>query len=316
MKRILVTGAAGQIGSELTMELRRKYRKSNVIATDIRTPNERIETNHLERLDVTERGDVEKIVEQYDIDTIYHLAAILSATGERDPNLAWHVNMKGLCNILEVARLHELVRLFWPSSVAVFGTGAPRVETPQDAILIPSTMYGVTKAAGELMCNHYFERFALDVRSIRYPGIISHQNPPRGGTTDYAVQMFYEAIRSKRYTCFVREDTRLPMMYMPDCIKATNGLMEASMSMIKSHMGYNVAGMSFSAGELASEIRKHIPDFKCEYRPDFRQRIADSWPMSLDDSLARKDWGWEPQFYLASMTKEMIKKLKGKLENQ
>jgi nucleoside-diphosphate-sugar epimerase len=252
-------------------------------------------------------------VEKYDVDTIYHLAAVLSATGEQNPQLAWDVNMSSLYNILEVARKHELVGVFWPSSIAVFGPAAPRVNTPQDTVLLPKTMYGVTKVAGELLCNYYFIKFGLDVRGVRYPGIISSEVLPGGGTTDYAVEIFYEAIKKKQYTCFVREDTILPMMYMPDCIKATIDLMEADPSKVKRHDSYNVAGMSFSAGELTAEIKKHVPGFKCDYKPDFRQKIADSWPMSIDDSVARKEWDWKPTCDLASMTKDMIEKLSKKL---
>jgi nucleoside-diphosphate-sugar epimerase len=217
--------------------------------------------------------------------------------------------MKGLCNILEVAREHDMVRVFWPSSIAVFGSEAPRVNTPQETALIPRTMYGVTKVAGELLCNYYFVRFGLDVRGVRYPGIVSSETPPGGGTTDYAVEIFYEAIKKKRYTCFVREDTMLPMMYMPDCIKAAIDLMEAAPSEIKCRTSYNLTGMSFSAGELAAEIKKYIPEFQIEYKPDFRQKIADSWPMSINDSVAREEWGWEPNCDLTSMTKDMIEKL-------
>jgi len=217
--------------------------------------------------------------------------------------------MNGLYNILEITRKHGLARVFWPSSIAVFGPEAPRVNTPQDAVLIPRTMYGVTKVAGELLCNYYFLRFGLDVRSVRYPGVISSETPPGGGTTDYAVEIFYEAVKKKRYTCFVREDTVLPMMYMPDCIKAAIDLMEADPSRIICRTSYNVTGTSFSAGELTSEIKTHIPEFECEYKPDFRQKIADSWPMSIDDSVAREEWGWNPTYDLAAMTKDMIEKL-------
>jgi nucleoside-diphosphate-sugar epimerase len=217
--------------------------------------------------------------------------------------------MNSLYYVLEIAREQKLAKIFWPSSIAVFGPTAPRSNTPQDTILIPGTMYGVTKVAGELLCNYYFMKYAVNVRSVRYPGIISSETPPGGGTTDYAVEIFYEAIKNKKYTCFVREDTVLPMMYMPDCLKATIDLMEADSSKIKCRTSYNVAGMSFSAGQLTAEIRKHIPDFRCAYKPDFRQKIADSWPMSLDDTAARKEWGWKPKYDLPSMTRDMIEKL-------
>jgi nucleoside-diphosphate-sugar epimerase len=310
-KKILVTGATGQIGSELTLELRRKYGGDNVIAVghSKKPSDELFRSGPFEFVDAGEKETLEKIVEKYSVDTVYHLAAVLSATGEQNPQLAWNVNMGSLYNVLEIARERMLLRVFWPSSIAAFGPTAPRVKTPQETVLIPGTMYGVTKVAGELLCNYYFLKYGVDVRSVRYPGIISSEVLPGGGTTDYAVAIFYEAIKSKRYTCFVREDTVLPMMYMPDCIKATVDLMEADLSKIKRHYGYNVAGMSFSAGELAAEIKKHIPSFKCDYRPDFRQKIADSWPMSIDDSVAHSEWGWKPAYDLASMTKDMIGKL-------
>ena len=310
-KKILVTGATGQIGSELTLELRRKYGGDNVIAVGhSRKPSDELfRSGPFEFVDAGEKETVEKIVEKHSVDTVYHLAAVLSVTGEQNPQLAWKVNMGSLYNVLEIARERRLLRVFWPSSIAAFGPTAPRVKTPQETVLIPGTMYGVTKVAGELLCNYYFLKYGVDVRSVRYPGIISSEVLPGGGTTDYAVAIFYEAIKSKRYTCFVREDTVLPMMYMPDCIKATVDLMEADLSKIERHDGYNVAGMSFSAGELATEIKKYIPRFKCDYKPDFRQKIADSWPMSIDDSVAHTEWGWKPAYDLASMTKDMIGKL-------
>jgi len=311
MKRILVTGATGQIGSELTIELRKKYGGDNVIAAGHRRkPSEKlVNSGPFEYIDVTGRDNIEKVVHKYDINIIYHLTAVLSAIGEEKPQIAWKVNMNGLYNVLEITREHGLARVFWPSSIAVFGPEAPRINTPQDAVLIPRTMYGVTKVAGELLCNYYFLRFGLDVRSVRYPGVISSETPPGGGTTDYAVEIFYEAIKKKRYTCFVRENTVLPMMYMPDCIKAAIDLMGADPSRITCRTSYNVTGTSFSAGELTSEIKAHIPEFECEYKPDFRQKIADSWPMSIDDGVAREEWGWKPTYNLAAMTKDMIEKL-------
>ena len=311
MKRILVTGATGQIGSELTIELRKKYGGDNVIAAGHRRkPSEKlVNSGPFQYIDVTNRESIEKVVQKYDIDTIYHLAAVLSAIGEEKPRIAWKVNMNGLYTVLEIAREHGLARVFWPSSIAVFGPEAPRVNTPQDTVLIPRTMYGVTKVAGELLCNYYFLRFGLDVRSVRYPGVISSETPPGGGTTDYAVEIFYEAVKKKRYTCFVRENTVLPMMYMPDCIKAAIDLMEADPSRIKCRTSYNVTGTSFSAGELTSKIKRYIPEFECDYKPDFRQKIADSWPMSIGDSVAREEWGWNPTYDLSAMTKDMIEKL-------
>jgi nucleoside-diphosphate-sugar epimerase len=315
VRKILVTGATGQIGSELTIGLRKIYGKDKVIAAGHKRPpsDKLFHSGPFEYLDVTDKESIEKVVRTHDVDTIYHLAAVLSATGEENPQLAWRVNMQSLHNVLEIGREHQLARIFWPSSIAVFGSGAPRVDTPQDTILIPGTMYGVTKVAGELLCNYYFLKFGLDIRSVRYPGIISNETFPTGGTTDYAVEIFYEAIKNKRYTCFVKEDTVLPMMYMPDCIRASIDLMESEPNKIQHHTSYNLAAISFSAGELSAEIKKHIPEFRCEYKPDFRQKIADSWPMSIDDSIARREWGWNPTYNLTSMTEDMIEKLSKKL---
>jgi nucleoside-diphosphate-sugar epimerase len=311
MKRFLLTGSTGQIGSELTIALRKKYGGDNVIAIGHqRKPTDvLLNSGPFEIVDVAKKDKLQEVVDRYNVDTIYHLAAVLSATGEQNPQFAWNLNMGSLYNVLEIAREQGITRVFWPSSIAAFGPTTPRLKTPQETVLIPTTMYGVTKVAGELLCNYYFAKFNVDVRGLRYPGIISSETPPGGGTTDYAVEIFYEAIKKKKYTCFVREDTVLPMMYMPDCIKSTIDLMEADPSKIKRHDSYNLAGMSFSAGELAEEIKKHIPEFKCEYKPDFRQKIADSWPMSIDDSAARKDWNWKPDYDLATMSKEMISKL-------
>jgi len=314
MGKILVTGAAGQIGSELVVALRDKHGEENVIATDIllKAVEKVLPTGPNEQVDVTEIHKLREAIGTWGVTAIYHLAAILSAAGEKNPQMAWEVNMKGLQNILELSRELGVKRVYWPSSIAVFGPGIHRVKTPQDVPLVPTTMYGITKAAGELLCNYYHERYSVDVRSIRYPGIISNKVPPHGGTTDYAVDMFYQAVAKGHYTCFVRADTVLPMMYMPDAIRATLMIMDASPRKVTYHMGHNLSGMSFSAGELAREIKKHIPDFTCHFVPDFRQKIADSWPQSVDDSRARKDWGWKPSFNLVSMTKDMIKELKAR----
>ncbi len=309
-KRILVTGASGQIGSALTPALRARYGADLVVATDIVEPPEELRNaGPFEFLDVTQRGAIAAVIDRYNVGTIYHLAAILSAVGETKPQLAWTVNLNGVYKVLEIARERKVERVFYPSSIAVFGPETPRDNTPQDTVLRPTTMYGVTKVAGELLGNYYFRRFGLDVRGVRYPGIISSETLPGGGTTDYAVEIFYEAIKHHHYTCFLREDTVLPMMYMPDCIKATMDLMEADLARLKHHTDYNLAAMSFSPADLVAEIQKHIPDFVCEYRPDYRQEIADSWPRTIDDRAAREEWGWEPQYDLAAMVEDMLDKL-------
>ena len=314
VKKVLVTGATGQIGSELVVALREKYGKNNVVAAGHKKkPDERLlKSGPFEYIDVTDETLLQSIVKEYNVDAVYHLASLLSAAGEENPQLAWKINMGGLYNVLEASRKCDVAQVFWPSSIAVFGPEAPRINVPQNTALIPRTMYGLTKVAGELLCNYYFLKFGLDVRSARYPGVVSSETPPGGGTTDYAVEMFYEALKKKRYTCFVREDTMLPMIYISDCIKAALDLMAAGSSKLKARASYNVAAMSFSAGALAAEIKKHIPGFTCEYKSDFRQKIADSWPTSIDDSLARREWGWTPTYDLAAMTKDMITKLSEK----
>jgi nucleoside-diphosphate-sugar epimerase len=311
IQKIMVTGSVGQIGSELTLELRRRYGGDSVVACGRKTkPSpELLESGPFEWADVTEKERMTEVIRKYDIDTIINMAAILSATGEKNPLLAWQVNVTGLINTLELAREMELTQVLCPSSIAVFGAGCPRVDTPQETVLKPTTMYGVTKVTGELLCDYYVRRFAVDARGLRYPGIISAETLPGGGTTDYAVEIYYKAVEERKYTCFVREDTRLPMMYMPDCIKATIDLMETEYEKLEHHGDFNVGSMSFTAGELAAEIRKHIPEFEVVYEPDFRQEIADSWPQSIDDSSARREWGWGPSHDLASMTTDMLEKL-------
>ncbi len=314
-KKILIVGAVGQIGSELTLKMREIYGGSNVIASTRKTPPSEAVLNGgpFEYFDVRDRAALGAVCDKYGVTHIVNMAAILSAAGEKDPLLAWDINMNGLINILELAREKKMQQVLVPSSIAVFGPETPRENTPQETVLRPTTMYGITKVAGELLGDYYVRKFGLDVRGLRYPGIISHETLPGGGTTDYAVAIFYEAIQNKRYTCFLKENTRLPMMYMPDCLKATIDLMEADFSKLKHHSDFNVSAMSFTPGELAAEIKKHIRDFTIEYQPDFRQAIADSWPDSIDDSAAREEWGWKPSYDLAAMTKDMIENLKKKL---
>lgn len=313
--RILITGAGGQIGTELTTALRARHGNDNVIATDIQPLPQRLSaTGPTERLDVTDRDALAGLVRKHRINTIYHMAAILSATGEEKPRLAWSINIGGLTNVLEVAREERVPRIYHPSSIAAFGPETPKDNTPQETVLRPTTMYGITKVSGELLGAYYRRRYGLDVRGIRYPGVISSETPPGGGTTDYAVAIFYEAILHGRYTCFVREDTVLPMIYMPDCIRATLMLMEADPGGLLHAAEYNLASLSFSAGELAAEIRKHIPHLEVDYKPDFRQQIADSWPRTIDDSAARAEWGWRPEYDLAAMVRDMLEKLGARLK--
>jgi len=311
MNRILVTGAAGQIGSELTTALRERYGTQNVVASDLRTPQdqEHSDDGPFELVDVLDKEQIALVVDRYNIDAIFHMAAILSAVGEERPQLAWAINTSGLYNVLELARERGLTRVFSPSSIAVFGPNTPKDPAPQDTSLKPTTMYGVTKVAGELLGDYYVHRFGLDVRGVRYPGIISSKTPPGGGTTDYAVAIFYAAVQHGHYTSYVHEGTVLPMMYMPDCINATIKLMEADQVRLEHHCDFNLAGMSFSIGKLAREIAKHIPGFTCDYEPDSRQKIADSWPRTIDDTAARKEWEWKPTYDLASMTQNMIEQL-------
>lgn len=315
MKKILVTGSVGQIGSELVPALRAKYGNENVIATGYKTmPGESFRNaGPFEIVDVMDKDSLRVIIEKYDIDTIYHLVSVLSAMGEKNPNLAWDVNMITLKNVLDLAKEYEFSRVFWASSIAAFGPSTPKDNTPQLTVMDPNTMYGLTKVAGELLCNYYFVKHGVDVRSLRYPGIISYKTLPGGGTTDYAVEIFYEALKNRKYACFLKEDATLPMMHMPDAIKATIDIMQAEPSKIKTRTSYNLAAVSFSPKEIAEEIKKHIPEFECTYEPDFRQKIAESWPKVIDDSSARNDWGWKHEFGLAEMTKDMLEKLGEKL---
>jgi len=319
---ILVTGAAGQIGSELVPALRKFYGVEKVVASDIVQPSPQVKQNGpYEQLDVNSREALSQVIKKHNIKVIYHLAAILSATGEKFPQKAWEVNINGLYHVLEASRELGIRQVFCPSSIAVFGPATPRIKTPQDTILSPTTMYGVTKVAGEHLSDYYVKKYGLDVRGCRFPGIISHQTLPGGGTTDYAVAIFYEAILYKKYTCFLKPETRLPMMYMPDCLKSIMNLMQADFSKLKHHSNFNVTAMSFSAEELAAEIKKHLPDFMIDYQPDFRQAIADSWPESIDDTAAREEWNWKPDYDLARMTEDMLrvlgeKKKKGLLHYQ
>lgn len=319
MKRILVTGALGQIGSELVPALRERYGADNVIASDIRVPHlDRGATDAatdpaFERVDCTHQGQIESVVRRLEVDTIFHLAALLSAVAEERPQVAWDVNMGGVYRVLEVARENGCA-VFVPSSIAAFGPGSPRDGTPQETVQRPTTIYGVTKVAGELLCDYYFRRFGVDTRGVRFPGIISYGTLPGGGTTDYAVDIFYEAIRHGRYTSFLGPDTRLDMMYMPDSVQAVIGLMEADPAGLEHRNAFNVTAMNFTPEELAAEIRRHLPDFTIAYEVDpRRQAIAESWPSSIDDSAARREWGWAPAYDLAAMTADMLEQLGRKL---
>ena len=310
-EKILVIGASGQIGVELTLALRKIYGESNVIASDLREQNPLLEgTGPYVSLDVMNKEMLHVQVIRQGVTQIYLLAAILSATGEKNPALAWYLNMQGLLNVLDIAREEKLNKVYWPSSIAVFGPTSPKKDCPQQTIIEPTTVYGISKYAGEFWCNYYFDKFGVDVRSIRYPGLISYKSAPGGGTTDYAIEIFHEALAQQHYKCFLQKDTYLPMMYMPDAIRATIELMEAPAEKIKTRTSYNVAAISFSPEEIAATIKQHIPEFTIEYSPDYRQNIANSWPQSIDDSVARADWGWKPEFDLQMMTKDMLDNLK------
>lgn len=309
-EKILVIGACGQIGVELTLELRRIYGGANVVASDLRAENDLLKgTGPYVSLDVMNKEMLHVQVIRQNITQIYLLAAILSATGEKNPNLAWSLNMTSLLNVLEIAKDENVRKVYWPSSIAVFGPTSPKVNCPQQTVIEPTTVYGISKFAGEFWCNYFHQRFDIDVRSLRYPGLISYKSEPGGGTTDYAVEIFHDAIDEKHYDCFLTEDTYLPMMYMPDAIRATIEVMEAPVEKISIRTSYNISGVSFSPKEIAAEIKKHIPDFTISYEPDYRQAIAKSWPQSIDDTVARNDWGWKPKYDLATLTTDMIKNL-------
>lgn len=309
-EKILVIGASGQIGVELTLALRKLYGNANVVASDLREENELLKgTGPYVSLDVMNKEMLHVQVIRQNFTQVYLLAAILSATGEKNPGLAWNLNMQGLLNVLDIAREEKLHKVYWPSSIAVFGPTSPKENCPQQTIIEPITVYGISKYAGEFWCNYFHQRFGVDVRSIRYPGLISYKSAPGGGTTDYAVEIFHEAIEEKKYKSFLRADTYLPMMYMPDAIRGTIELMEAPADKISIRTSYNFTAMSFSPADIAAEIKKYIPEFKINYQPDYRQPIADSWPKSIDDSVARNDWGWKPEYDLARMTKDMLANL-------
>lgn len=307
---ILVIGASGQIGVELTLALRKMYGNNRVMASDLREENELLKgTGPYVSLDVMNKEMLHVLVLRQNITQIYLLAAILSATGEKNPHLAWNLNMQGLLNVLDIAREENIQKVFWPSSIAVFGPTSPKINCPQQTIIEPTTVYGISKYAGEFWCNYYYQKFGVDVRSIRYPGLISYKSAPGGGTTDYAVEIYLEAVEKKTYTCFLEENTYLPMMYMQDAIKATIDLMHAPKENIIIRTSYNISGMSFSPKEISLEIKKHIPEFTINYKPDSRQQIANSWPQSIDDSKAREDWGWSHQYDLQKMTEDMLQNL-------
>lgn len=315
MERILVIGCSGQIGSELTLALRKIYGNENVFATDIKQPpKDVLESGPFNTLDVLDYNNLLHFAVRFKITQVYNLAAVLSGNAEKIPQQAWDINMRALMNTLELARDSDANKLFWPSSIAVFGPTTPRHNTPQLTIMEPNTVYGISKLAGERWGEYYQKRYGVDFRSLRYPGLISYKTEAGGGTTDYAVEIYYEAIKNNAYTCFLREDTALPMMFMDDAIKATIQLMEADESKLSLRSSYNVGGMSFTPKEVAEAIRKHRPDFKISYEPDFRQAIADSWPASIDDSVARKDWGLKDAFNLKSMTDLMLKEISMKLK--
>jgi nucleoside-diphosphate-sugar epimerase len=308
---VLVLGASGQIGTDLVLRLRNELGASKVIATDIKDKAPDVfSEGPYHQLDVMDGAAVASIIEKHGVTQVYHLAALLSATAEKQPMFGWKLNMEGLFNLLEIARERKQLQIFWPSSIAVFGPTTPRQLTPQHTIMEPTTVYGISKQAGERWCEYYFHRYGVDVRSIRYPGLISYKSAPGGGTTDYAVDIYHKALDQGSYECFLKADTVLPMMYMPDALDATINLMHADASNVKVRSSYNIAAMSFDPETIANEIKKHIPEFSITCKPDFRQPIADSWPQSIDDTAARNDWGWNPKYDLKAMTSDMLHQLK------
>ncbi|MDM4765299.1 NAD-dependent epimerase/dehydratase family protein [Pelomonas sp. SE-A7] len=307
--KILIIGANGQIGTELAVELAQRHGNANVITSDL-APDGRVPYLTHEMLDVTDAAALAAVVKRHAITQIYLLAAALSATGEKHPMWAWDLNMKGLLHVLELARTQKLERIFWPSSIAAFGPSTPQVNTPQTTVMDPTTIYGISKLAGERWCAWYHAKHGVDVRSLRYPGLISYKTPPGGGTTDYAIDIFHGALKNGRYSCFLEEGQALPMMYMPDALRATIELMEAPADTIKERGSYNLSGCSFTPAEIAAEIARQVPGFEIEYAPDFRQAIAASWPQSIDDSAAARDWGWKPAFGLEAMVGDMLKHLR------
>ena len=309
MNKVLVIGALGQLGSELTLALRDLHGKENVIASDLKQPEGRLAEGPFELLNAMDREKLFEIAGKYEITQVYHLAAILSAKGESDPKFAWQLNMESLIHVLDLAKEKNLNKVYWPSSIAVFGPSTPRVDTPQNTVMDPNTVYGISKLAGERWCEYYHQKYGVDVRSLRYPGLIGYKAKPGGGTTDYAVDIFYKALEEGKYECFLSKDTYLPMMYMDDAVKATIDLMEADSDKIKVRSSYNVSAISFPPEEIANEIKSLMPEFEISYNPDFRQKIADSWPDSIDDTQAREDWGWKPSFDLKAMTKDILKGL-------
>ncbi|NOY38442.1 MAG: NAD-dependent epimerase/dehydratase family protein [Chlorobi bacterium] len=315
MENIMIIGASGQIGSELTMKLRKMYGHSHVFATDLKDPPPDVrESGPFELLDVMDDKRLIHFVIRHKITQIYHLAAVLSGNAEKLPMQAWRINMDGLLNVLDLAKeVEEIRKVFWPSSIAVFGPSTPRENTPQLTIMEPNTVYGISKLAGERWCEYFYHRYQVDVRSIRYPGLISYKTEPGGGTTDYAIEIFFEALKKGSYTCFLRKDAKLPMLFMSDAIDATIGLMEAEASGLSIRSGYNIGGLSFSPDELAAEIRKQIPDFTIRYKPDYRQAIAEGWPRSIDDHVSRKDWGYQPEYNLQEIVKVMMEGVKDKI---